>query len=342
MLFTLIPVVACWGADGHAIVGSIGQTFLDTNAKSYIDKLIGASMGTVGSWADSYKSTAAGSWSKVQHYIDVDDTPPTDCGLVESRDCPNQDCINYAIANHTSQLCSQNTQLATNALKFLVHYFGDISQPLHNSARASGGNGISVTYNGGTSNLHSIWDTGMVKDRMNEKGGRASYITYLIQQINSGSYAAQATGWISAKKFNAVSQYGNNAASLEYTQEANAIDCDYVYLAYNQNKGTDLSGNYYTGAVPYIDRQLARGGYRLAYHLNQAFASCAGSTPTTPTNPTPVPSTCAHDKCLTGAVLKSSCDSCVAQIIAADSYCGNTEWDAQCVSEVQSVCGISC
>ncbi|KAI8913544.1 S1/P1 nuclease-domain-containing protein [Gorgonomyces haynaldii] len=356
MLFSLIPSVACWGSDGHAIVGAIGQAFLDSNAKSYVNQLLSSSsMASVASWADSYKSTSAGSWSKAEHYIDIQDAPPSSCSLVESRDCPNQDCINYAIANHTSQLCSKNTQLATNALKFLIHYFGDVTQPLHNSAKSTGGNSISVTYNGGSSNLHAIWDTGMVQDRMGEKGGQSSYASYLVQQINSGSYASQASGWISSKKYNAVSQYGNNAASLEYSADSDAIDCSYVYPAYNKNQGSDLSGNYYTGAIPYIDQQLAKGGYRLAYHLNQAFAGCSGITPTTTkTSPsqtatttakatsTPTTSACAHDKCSTGSALKSSCDSCVAQIISADSYCGSSQWDSQCVSEVQSVCGITC
>ncbi|KAI8914247.1 S1/P1 nuclease-domain-containing protein [Gorgonomyces haynaldii] len=351
MLFSLIPSVACWGNDGHAIVGTIGQAFLDSNAKSNVNKLLSsASMASVASWADSYKSTAAGAWSKNQHFIDVQDSPPSSCGLVESRDCPNQDCLTYAIANHTSQLCSKNTQLATNALKFLIHYLGDLSQPLHNSELSKGGNSITVTYSGKSSNLHSVWDTGMVQDRMGEKGGQSSYASYLINQINSGSYASQAGSWLSSKKYNAVSKYGSNAAALEYSAEADALDCSYVYSAYNKNKGKDLSGNYYTGSIPYIDLQLAKGGYRLANHLNQAFAGCSGSTPTATTKtsptatgkPTSTPSSCAHDKCSTGSALKSSCDSCVAKVIAADSYCGSTQWDAQCVSEVGSVCGISC
>lgn len=48
---------------------------------------------------------------------------------------------------------------------------------------------------------------------------------------------------------------------------------------------------------------------------------------------------CAHSACVTGGVLLGSCSPCVADIIAVDSYCGNTAWDGLCVSRVRSTCG---
>jgi hypothetical protein len=52
--------------------------------------------------------------------------------------------------------------------------------------------------------------------------------------------------------------------------------------------------------------------------------------------------TCAHSKCSSGAKLTASCDACVSQICAADSYCCSTQWDSQCVGEVRSICAQSC
>ena len=51
---------------------------------------------------------------------------------------------------------------------------------------------------------------------------------------------------------------------------------------------------------------------------------------------------CAHNKCSTGVALTSSCDPCVAQVCAQDSYCCNNSWDSICVAEVGSICGLSC
>ena len=52
--------------------------------------------------------------------------------------------------------------------------------------------------------------------------------------------------------------------------------------------------------------------------------------------------TCAHAICSTGGKLTASCDTCAGKICAADSFCCNNKWDAQCVGEVSSVCGQSC
>ncbi len=48
---------------------------------------------------------------------------------------------------------------------------------------------------------------------------------------------------------------------------------------------------------------------------------------------------CSHDKCSSGGKLVSSCDPCVSQICAVDSFCCATSWNSQCISEVASVCG---
>ena len=52
--------------------------------------------------------------------------------------------------------------------------------------------------------------------------------------------------------------------------------------------------------------------------------------------------TCAHSICNSGVKLTGSCDSCAAQICAADSFCCNNKWDSQCVGEVSSICNESC
>jgi hypothetical protein len=53
-------------------------------------------------------------------------------------------------------------------------------------------------------------------------------------------------------------------------------------------------------------------------------------------------STCAHDKCTTGGKLTSTCDPCVKQICATDSYCCTTQWDLFCVDDVSTICGQTC
>ncbi|KAJ3324262.1 hypothetical protein HDV06_000301 [Boothiomyces sp. JEL0866] len=369
-ILAFTSVVSAWGNKGHAIVGSIAQSFLDTNAKAFVNSILAETngdMAAVASWADDYKSTTEGAFSKPLHFVDIKDTPPTECGFDEVRDCVQGNCINTAIQTYTSQLCDSSTNF--DALRFLIHFFGDLSQPLHNSFRLKGGNGANVRYNGKTSNLHHVWDTEMVEDRLKSHSGQGSYVSNLIEEIESGNFAQQAQSWVSSHPYNAASEYGNNLASIEYSIDANKFDCDYVWPRYDSHPSQDIAHSYYQGAVEIIDVQLAKGGYRLAKHLNAAFGGCLGTpqeVPTTtknsddettkveptysPTNspdsePTPTPtsppqSTCAHDRCSVGDPLSPGCDSCVDLVIAADEYCASKSWDQSCVDQVKFVCQV--
>jgi hypothetical protein len=76
---------------------------------------------------------------------------------------------------------------------------------------------------------------------------------------------------------------------------------------------------------------------------------CSGSCGTCPTGDTcssagqcTSGSSCAHPICSTGARLTASCDPCATKICSKDSFCCQDDWDAQCVSEVSSICGESC
>lgn len=53
-------------------------------------------------------------------------------------------------------------------------------------------------------------------------------------------------------------------------------------------------------------------------------------------------STCEHAVCSTGTPLVSTCDTCPTTLCARDPYCCATAWDATCVGEVASICGLDC
>ena len=85
------------------------------------------------------------------------------------------------------------------ALEFLIHFLGDITQPLHDEAKAVGGNDISVKWNGATTNLHHAWDTEMVEKAA---GGDTSAVidswaTTLKARIDTGAYSSSKASWIS-------------------------------------------------------------------------------------------------------------------------------------------------
>lgn len=70
-------------------------------------------------------------------------------------------------------------------------------------------------------------------------------------------------------------------------------------------------------------------------------ASICGQSCTAPT-PDAGPSTCTHPICATGGPLVATCDPCATALCAQDPYCCGVSWDATCVGEVKSICGLLC
>lgn len=81
---------------------------------------------------------------------DVGFPRPNSCSVDYDRDCGKSGCSVSAIANYTTRV--QSTSLSDTevnyALRFLVHFIGDITQPLHDEAYEVGGNDVDVTFNG--------------------------------------------------------------------------------------------------------------------------------------------------------------------------------------------------
>ncbi|KAL8668935.1 MAG: hypothetical protein Q9224_007765, partial [Gallowayella concinna] len=155
------------------------------------------------------------------------------------------------------------------ALEFLIHFIGDITQPLHDEAKAVGGNQIPVLWAGNKTNLHATWDTQMVeKDAGGSYGAAviASFSDRLIAAIDGGVYASQKAEWISCSD---VKNAG--ACALGWAQDANRINCLYVLKV--DETGQELEGGYYTGAKPYIELQIAKAGYRLGSWVNNLAAA---------------------------------------------------------------------
>jgi hypothetical protein len=154
-----------WGAMAHYAIAYVATNFVSSTTKTYMQSLLSDTstdyLAAVANWADSYRSTSAGAFSAPFHYIDALDSPPSSCSVSYSRDCGSSGCVVSAITNYTSRMLT--TSLSTSerqmAAKFLVHFLGDIGQPLHCENLDTGGNTISVTYSGSSTNLHAVWDT---------------------------------------------------------------------------------------------------------------------------------------------------------------------------------------
>ncbi|KAN0087967.1 Phospholipase C/P1 nuclease domain containing protein [Tylopilus felleus] len=108
------------------------------------------------------------------HYINaVDDYPSAVCAFPGSNGWGGRTHINllHGIRNTTAGL-GWNTDdddipsWVKDALKFLIHFLGDMHQPLHLTGRNCGGNGDKVAFDGRTTNLHSVWDSLLISERL--------------------------------------------------------------------------------------------------------------------------------------------------------------------------------
>lgn len=115
----------------------------------------------IASWADDYRRDhpETGPW----HYIDI---PLADSKIDMERDCPEGQFVIAQTERFLSVRRDPSADKAARAeaLKFVVHFVGDLHQPLHDEDNDDkGGNGRHVIFDGKPDNLHWVWDTGLLE-----------------------------------------------------------------------------------------------------------------------------------------------------------------------------------
>ncbi len=172
-----------------------------------------------------------------------------------SRDCPPpKSCVVEKIADFIKVLTDRKAsrEQRAEALKFVVHFVGDIHQPMHAAKEAEGGNGIHVRFLGSDRcgpydcNLHGVWDTSMILHAGLKPDDYAEQLEKLIQ---SEHLAAQDDG--------TPERWANESVRL-------------AQAAWVQD-GANLDEQYYRKEIKVVDRQMALAGLRLAKLLNDTI-----------------------------------------------------------------------
>ncbi|KAH3940576.1 hypothetical protein HBH53_213740 [Parastagonospora nodorum] len=271
-LLVALPAANAWGSLGHTTVAYIAQNFVNGKTTKFAQRLLndtsGAYLANVATWADSYRSTPEGAFSGVLHYIDALDNPPESCNIDYARDCPEEGCIISALANYSSRAVESNISVIEQqkALKWVIHFVGDVHQPLHVENIAVGGNLINVTFNGARTNLHSIWDTAIPQKSVGNfsQATALSWAKNLTSEIKHGQYKKESKSWIKG-----IDTKDAVDTTLIWARDANKYVCSTV-LPNGPDAvfGKELSGAYYETAIPVVTKQIAKAGYRLAAWLD--------------------------------------------------------------------------
>ncbi|KAJ6258909.1 hypothetical protein Dda_5804 [Drechslerella dactyloides] len=267
-----VQEVAGWGFMGHKTVALLASRHLLPETATFVRRFLyrDQSIMDAAVWADRYAHVPFGRYSKGWHYIDARDEPPVWCGIRYKRDCGDDagdgGCIVSALVNMTARLQDESLPWPqrAQALRFVLHFLGDIHQPLHTEHLARGGNGVHVLFHARETNLHSLWDGAMLERIWGRGADRnvALLTTALDGRLSDGGmYALDRPRWRACLDVTSVQE-----CAVIWASDANKYVCSYVLAS--PVEGKELGGPYADGAVPIIERMVAAAGYRLAGWLN--------------------------------------------------------------------------
>lgn len=256
LLGCLMPGLAwAWSAQGHRIVGELAERQVRPETLVEIQRLLHGleepTLAGVANWADDVRPLPEWRHSAAWHYVNF---PDLSCNLVPARDCPDGNCVFGAINAMQRQLADRGAsiQQRREALKFLVHFVGDVHQPMHAGLRADrGGNNFQVRYRNEGRNLHSVWDNLILRSR--EPDWRR-YVDLLAQEAGPGPDPALQS---------------DNPPREWAIESCRIIGEQGLYPA---RPGRPIGSAYLDRHRPVAERRLQQAGTRLARLLDDALA----------------------------------------------------------------------
>ena len=235
-----------WGPTGHRATGEIAELYLSAKAKRKIHALLdGASLAMVSTFADEIRSDASFGDFSAWHYVNF----PFD-GTYESHPKSEKGDIYVAIHKCIALLKDSNSSDSEKAfyLKMLVHFIGDLHQPLHvGIAEDRGGNRFQVQWFDEGTNLHTVWDT------------------EIIEHYNM-SYSELAANRRKLSKAQIKNIQSGTIKDWMYESRALCLN------VYDDTKvGENLKYRYMYDYSEIVRDQIQKGGLRLARILNDIF-----------------------------------------------------------------------
>jgi hypothetical protein len=296
----MAPAAKAWGCKGHQTVALIAEKHLTPEARQLVQKLLsenpidpklsrycgGATrdlMADASTWADDIRAERKnGPW----HYIDI--PRGSERGPLEPY-CGKEGCVTRAISEQLAILKDGGTEgtKRAEALRYIIHFVGDLHQPLHTITNADeGGNCVPVKYlrrkprehnHSFSPNLHSIWD-GAIPERDAEGADPGEYAETLDARFAADIEKWQKAGihvedWVwEGHEIAERVVYGNLRPKIGIEPNVAVHSC-----SDDNNIGDRLlqqnitaDEGYQEQAATAAEKRLEEGGVRLAMILNEA------------------------------------------------------------------------
>jgi hypothetical protein len=262
-----------WGQNGHRIVAQICYDNLSENTRKEINQILGDNYLTqIATWPDFIRSEKNWDFTKPWHFITINPGQTVDQVVKEGNSNPGNviEAIEMmkavlkgdsASSKKFRDLMNKNSvkplagSVKITALAFLVHLIGDIHQPMHvGKGNDFGGNKISVLFFSQKSNLHSVWDEGIIGQEQLSFTEFASFV--------EKHTAPQKAAW--------------QKASIDTWAKESVETREIIYKTLNDNTDKvsglpSLSYDYQHDFLPTIEARLGAAGYRAAAVLNSIF-----------------------------------------------------------------------
>jgi hypothetical protein len=230
-----------WGKQGHGLVAEVAFNYLDENTKKEVLKYLdGMTIEDAANWMDDIKKDHSYDFMGAYHYVNFDIG-----ATVEEKEGAN---IIYQLDTTIKALQNKKNlskEEINTKIKILFHLIGDLHQPLHvGYGDDKGGNTMQINFNSKGTNLHSLWDSGIIEYKK---------IT-LTDCLNVNKYSKKEIRTL--QNINVVNWATDSRTYLPqvYKTGGNKINDDYV-----------------DSSVPIIENQILKAGIRLAGVLNQVF-----------------------------------------------------------------------
>ena len=251
-LVILSVILLSWGAVGHRTVGKIAEGHLSPNARAAVRDLLGSqTLSDVSNWADELRGQEKYRQTGPWHYINL----PLGLNYEQFKNR-----VENMLESNVYSALAQQMQVITDksasrdqkidALKFVVHFVGDLHQPMHVSrAEDKGGNTIQLNYEGQGTNLHSLWDSKLIEH---------TGLDYLQLSENCDhATLAQIRQW-------------QSDPIVKWMWESYEISSK-LYAEVDSMSSRSIGQDYYTAHWPIIQQRLEQAGIRLAGVLNILF-----------------------------------------------------------------------
>lgn len=284
-----------WGAEGHRVIARIAAKHLAPGTAVRVSWLLGAGAGVdalspamadAAAWADSIKESPQGAGTDSWHFLDL--AAADGLGNIGQR-CGNN-CVTALLRILSANLKTgaslkhgSNTFSAAQELKFVIHFMGDVHQPLHCATNADAGGNCLRTQGFGQDDLHATWDTGLVAQIMEDTHGHRISEVALANALDA-EYGGQFSGNI--PDFDQMAVESRDIAfqavygpMLERGILPGVEPRPYMNVRvsrcptetmdfYNIHPPVDLTALYNAATLDTLRLQLAKAGYRLAAVLN--------------------------------------------------------------------------